>query len=221
MFYRTAAAFAEGRAALSSGLLKTVTQRVGDTNTTTQIVIAASFMKLNPAFLEACRAIVERSAGMAHLHLHTSGGSVLKLMHLFRNLGEILPTGRFTIHGFKPYADYLDMLNRMDMFLSPFPFGNTNGIVDALTVGLPGVCKTGPEVFERIDGALFARAWMPGWLVADTIDEYVDAAVRLATDHRERRSLRKYVIEANVVQRLFEGRPEAFADSLLALLREH
>ena len=46
-------------------------------------------------------------------------------------------------------------LNDMDMFLSPFPFGNTNGIVDAFTAGLPGVCKTGREVF--VQGTLPAR----------------------------------------------------------------
>ncbi|MEZ2352797.1 hypothetical protein [Caballeronia sp. RCC_10] len=49
----------------------------------------------------------------------------------------------------------------MDIFPNPFPFGNTNGIVDAFTAGLPGVCKTGREVFERIDGAMFMRAYMP------------------------------------------------------------
>ncbi len=65
------------------------------------------------------------------------------------------------MYGFHGYADYLARVNHADLFLCPFPFGNTNGIVDAFTLGLPGICKTGPEVFEHIDGALFERAGMP------------------------------------------------------------
>jgi hypothetical protein len=106
------------------------------------------------------------------------------------------------------------------MLLSPFPFGNTNGIVDAFTVGLPGICKTGREVFERIDGAMFMRTYMPGWMVADTVEEYVEAAVRLANNHEERESLRSYMLEKNVVQRFFEGRPEVFGEMVLDLVNK-
>ncbi|MFX7090799.1 hypothetical protein ABTH94_22160, partial [Acinetobacter baumannii] len=54
------------------------------------------------------------------------------------------------VYPHQPYQQYLSLFNQCDMFLSPLPFGNTNGIIDAFTVGLPGVCKTGPEVFEHI-----------------------------------------------------------------------
>ncbi|WP_250526240.1 hypothetical protein [Caballeronia sp. GAWG2-1] len=104
--------------------------------------------------------------------------------------------------------------------MSPFPFGNTNGIVDAFTVGLPGICKTGPEVFEHIDGAMFARASMPEWMVATTVDDYVEAAVRLANNRDEREALRAWMLETKVVQRFFEGRPEVFGEMALALLEQ-
>ncbi len=112
----------------------------------------------------------------------------------------------------------MQYLNDIDMFLGPFPFGNTNSIV--VTVGLPGVCKTGREVFERIDSAMFMRAYLPGWLVADTVEEYVEAAVRLANNHEERESLRRYMLEKNVVQRFFEGRPEVFGEMVLDLVNQ-
>ncbi len=92
--------------------------------------------------------------------------------------------------------------------------------MDAFTVGLPGICKTGHEVFERIDGAMFMRAYMPGWMVAETAEEYVEAAVRLANNHEERESLRRYVLEKNVVQRFFEGRPEVFGEMVLDLVEQ-
>jgi len=103
---------------------------------------------------------------------------------------------------------------------SALPFGNTNGVVDAFSVGLPGICKTGREVFERIDGAMFMRAYMPGWMVAETAEEYIEAAVRLANNHDERESLRRYMLEKNVVQRFFEGRPEVFGEMVLDLVNE-
>ncbi|WP_143749385.1 hypothetical protein [Caballeronia arvi] len=208
----------DGQPYQPSALLETITPRIPDARPRAHIAVAASMMKLHPSFLEACRRIVERSESIVHLHFLTSGSTVLTLMHLSRILARTLTSGSYTIHGFEPYAQYVNSLNQMDMFLSPFPFGNTNGIVDAFTVGLPGICKTGQEVFERIDGALFARAWMPGWMVADTEEEYVEAAVRLATNRRERESLRASMIERNVVQRLFEGRPEVFGEMVLDLL---
>ena len=36
-----------------------------------------------------------------------------------------------------PYEDYLARA-RCDLFLDPFPYGNTNGIVDTVSQGLPG-----------------------------------------------------------------------------------
>jgi hypothetical protein len=75
-------------------------------------------------------------------------------------------------------------------------------------------------VFERIDGAMFMRAYMPGWLVADTVEECIEAAVRLANNHEERESLRRYMLEKNVVQRFFEGRPEVFGEMVLDLVKQ-
>jgi predicted O-linked N-acetylglucosamine transferase (SPINDLY family) len=104
------------------------------------------------------------------------------------------------------------------MFLSPFPLGNTNGVVDSLTVGLPGVCLRGPEVFEMIDSALFARAGLPDWLVADTIEDYLRAALRLAQNHDERTTLRDTLIGETRVQRFFHGDAAAFPRAVLSRL---
>jgi predicted O-linked N-acetylglucosamine transferase (SPINDLY family) len=131
-----------------------------------------------------------------------------------------LPEERTWVYGSINYPRYLKILNTMDMFLSPFPFGNTNGIVDSLTLGLPGVNLCGAEVFEHIDSGLFARAGLPGWLTTSSVDEYVRAAVRLANQHEEREALRQRLIDEKAVERLFEGRPEAFGEAVLRLLTQ-
>ncbi len=203
-----------------SGAMKAIDFPAKKPSAEINIGIAASLMKLSPGFLAACRKISERSRAAVRFHFLTSGGNAVALLHLAKSAAETFAKRNALIVPQQPYMKYIRYLNDMDMFLSPFPFGNTNGIVDAFTVGLPGVCKTGREVFERIDGAMFMRAYMPGWLVADTVEEYVEAAVRLANNHEERESLRRYMLEKNVVQRFFEGRPEVFGEMVLDLVKQ-
>ena len=183
-----------------------------------QAIITASAMKLNPAFLDTCREIGERAATPVEFHFMSGVHAGLPLDHMREVIGRALPGS--VVHGFHLYPDYLERVNASDLFLSPFPFGNTNGIVDALTLGLPGVCMRGREVFERIDGALFDRVDMPAWATADSIEAYIAAAVRMIDGHDERVALRQRLIHTHAVERCFEGRPQAFAERVLALMNE-
>jgi hypothetical protein len=186
---------------------------------TLQIVITASAMKLNPGFLDACRAIGERAATPVEFHFMTGVPSGLPFDRLRDVVTHALPGA--VVHDFHDYAAYLVRVNQSDLFLSPFPFGNTNGIVDALTLGLPGVCKRGPEVFERIDGALFERVGMPSWTTTDSVEAYIAAAVRMIDQHDERTTLREHLIDTQAVQRCFEGRPQAFGECVLELMHKN
>jgi len=73
-------------------------------------------------------------------------------------------------------------------------------------------------VFEHIDSGLFERAGLPSWLTTYSTDEYVRAAARLAEQHDEREALRRRLIDGKAVERIFEGRPEAFGEGVLKLL---
>ncbi|MET3231659.1 UNVERIFIED_ORG: hypothetical protein ABIC54_003859 [Burkholderia sp. 1263] len=183
-----------------------------------EVIITASAMKLNPVFLDTCREIGERAATPVEFHFMSGVPSGLQLDRMRDVIGRVLP--RAVVHGFHDYADYLTRVNQSDLFLSPFPFGNTNGIVDALTLGLPGVCKRGPEVFERIDGALFERTGMPSWATTDSVEDYITAALRMIDRHDERIALRQRLLDTHAVERCFEGRPQAFGESVLKLMRE-
>ncbi|OAJ63653.1 hypothetical protein [Paraburkholderia ginsengiterrae] len=185
---------------------------------TLEVVVTASAMKLNPGFLQACREIGERATTPVEFHFMSGVHAGLPLERMREVIGRALPHA--IVHGFHDYASYLARVNRANLFLSPFPFGNTNGIVDALTLGLPGVCKRGPEVFERIDGALFERVGMPSWTTADSVEDYISAAVRMIDAHAERTALRQRLIGTRAVERCFEGRPQAFGECVLKLMRE-
>jgi len=183
---------------------------------TVRIAVASTTMKLNPGFVETLTHI-QREAGRAvefHFFMGVARGLVYLEArdHIQRHLPEA------AIHPIMPYAEYMARINECDLYLNPFPFGNTNGIVDVTALGLVGVCKTGPEVLEHIDEALFTRIGLPDWLIAKSNDEYVKAAVRLINDDALRLSLRRNLIEGKAVDEFYRGQPERFAQQIQALV---
>lgn len=177
-----------------------------------QIGVAASTMKLNPAFLTALRTIAQRAKVKVHFHfaLASCVGITYPYLKRFvkRHLGELA-----TVHPQQPYLAYMETLRQCDMLVNPFPFGNTNGIIDMVTLGLVGICKTGPEVHEHIDEGLFRRLGVPEWMIARTVDDYIVCAVRLAENHAERLALRRQIIRHNGLKKLFTGDPRPMGNA--------
>lgn len=191
--------------------------RVRETPEVVSIAVASSLMKLNPGFLGACKAIGERSKAPIQFHFLLGFGQGFVFIQARNLIRLYLPDA--IIYPHQPYAQYLASIGRCDMYINPFPFGNTNGLVDMTHLGLVGVCKSGPEVFEQIDSALFKRLGLPDDLIADTVESYVDAAVKLANDHPRRAALRRELLHDNAVERLFEGDTLAFGSQLSRLAK--
>ena len=208
----------DGQPHVPSKPLTAVTPSVPPREHTVNIALTASAMKINPHFLETCKAIVQTARMLVRFHFLTSWKESIDLAYVRKSVHETLPESSVDVYGALRYPTYLKVLNEMDMFVSPLPFGNTNGIVDSFTMDLPGVNLCGREVFEHIDSGLFKRAGLPSWLTAHSTEEYVRAAVRLAEQHDEREALRQRLIDEKAVERIFEGRPEAFGEAVLRLL---
>jgi hypothetical protein len=181
-----------------------------------RVAIAATTMKLNPAFVDALARIRRDVARPVEFHFFMGVSRGLVYLEARDLIQRYLPDA--VIHPIMPYQDYMARINACDLYLNPFPFGNTNGIVDVTALGLVGVCKTGPEVLEHIDEALFTRIGLPEWLIAKTVDEYVKAAVRLMTDDELRLSLRKGLLERKAVDEFYHGQPELFGQRLELLI---
>lgn len=184
-----------------------------------KIAMCATTMKLNPGFLAACARIALESPVPVHFHFLIGQAQGLTYPNVQRVVHQYLGD-RVTVYPHQNYADYMAVISGCDMFINPFPFGNTNGIIDTVSAGLVGVCKTGPEVHEHIDEGLFKRLGLPDWLVTDTVDGYVNAAVRLASNHQERVALRGRYAGPGKVDVLFEGRPAIMGEKILALLKK-
>jgi len=183
------------------------------------IAVCATTMKLNPGFLEACAEIARRSVVPVHFSFLLGDGIGLVFAQVQRAVRHQLGNTA-TVHSRRPYATYMELIAECDMFINPFPFGNTNGIIDTVGVGLVGVCKTGPEVHEHIDQALFGRLGLPEWLVTETVEAYIQAAVRLANEHAERNQIRRQHAGPDKLQVLFQGRPEIMGMRFQQLLEE-
>lgn len=183
------------------------------------IGIASTTMKLNPYFLAALKAIRDRANVKVHFHFALGQSSGVTHPYVERFIKSYLGNDA-TAHPHSPYDQYLRILHNCDMMVNPFPFGNTNGIIDMVTLGLVGVCKMGAEVHEHIDEGLFKRLGLPEWLIANTVDEYVERAIRLAENHQERLELRRHIIENNGLQTLFTGDPSPMGKVLLEKFEE-
>ena len=185
-----------------------------------RVCVAASAMKLNPGFLEACRAIAERSNVALHFHFAVAFAQGMVHEQIRRVVAHTLGRNA-TVHSHRDYPRYMEIVRDCDMFINPFPFGNTNGVIDCVTAGLVGVCRTGREVHEHIDQGLFERLGLPDWLIAPDTERYIDAARRLAEDHELRNGLRRQHSGPDKVHALFRGRPEIMARRFIELLEEN
>ena len=174
-----------------------------------EIAMVASTMKLNPDFLQTCRQIAEQSSTPIHFQFFIGAARGLVGLQVTQVVERYL--GQWaTVNQQQGYAYYLQQIASCDLYINPFPFGNMNGIVDLMSVGLVGVCKSGNEPHEHIDQGLFERLGLPSWLVTTTTEDYIQAALRLINNHEERLAIRNSLDGRTAVNRLFEGREEIF-----------
>lgn len=179
---------------------------------TVRIAVTASTMKLNPEFLTVCRSILDRSTVPVEFRFFCGGARGLGRVYTEKSIRRFLPGA--LVHGPVEYNAYIANLNECDLFLSPFPFGNTNGIVDAVRQGIPGVCLDGREVHSHIDAELFRRLSLPDWLVTASREDYLAAALRLAAEHKTRQRIANHLVKIDPDAILFKGDPKQFAESV-------
>lgn len=181
-----------------------------------RVAVAATTMKLNPGFLKACAQIQAKAATPFEFHFLVGQAQGLVYPQVKSLIRHYLPSA--VVHQHAPYPQYMNTMGTCSLFLSPFPFGNTNGIVDAVTLGLPGINLSGPEVFEHIDHGLFHRLGLPGWLTTFSVEDYVSAAVKLIDNTAQRNEIRQELLSTKAVERLFEGDPSCFGKMVRSLI---
>lgn len=150
-----------------------------------RIAVPAWSRKVSPSFMQTCmeieKACLKEDRPVEFWFFPNAVGTLLQA---FGRRVKSLMTAKALPR--TNYNSYISTLNQCDIFLSSFPFGATNGIVDAIKQGLPVVNLTGPEVHEANDSHIVKRFEQPEWLTTKSQEEYIRAVVRLVTHDKLR-----------------------------------
>jgi predicted O-linked N-acetylglucosamine transferase (SPINDLY family) len=175
-----------------------------------RIAVPAWSRKVTPRFLETCQRIQRTAKKKVEFWFFPN--ALGYLYHAVKRRYEGMIPGSVVLPT-KNYNDYIRDINQCDLFLSTFPFGATNGLVDALLQGLPVVNLVGDEVHSCSDSAIVSLVGQPAFLSAKTIDDYVNAVVRLADDPVLRVQISRNIVDKNPGECLFikNGKASEFA----------
>jgi len=178
------------------------------------IAVSLSLMKLNPLFLKTCERIQEeRPEVVFHIMVGVSYG--LSKDYADYHIKHYLP--KAIVYGNQPLEGYLKTVAQCDMFIVPFPFGNSNAMLDCIMQSIPGVCMDGDQIYSHM--AAFYMGWLgcpESLLISKTESEYVANVLHLINQIQSFGSslpdgLVEYVYDGtpmnviNVMERLIRG----------------
>ena len=96
---------------------------------------------------------------------------------------------RITLQPFEQSPLYLEAYNSVDIGLDTFPWNGITTTCDALWMGVPVITLAGTAYASRGGVSLLSNVGLQD-LIAKTYDEYIEIAVRLASDIKTLHSLR-------------------------------
>ncbi len=86
--------------------------------------------------------------------------------------------------------DHMKMYSRIDISLDPFPYNGTTTTCEALWMGVPVISLRGDRHAGRVGASILQHIELPG-LIAESEDEYLELAQKIAVDTRKLATLRK------------------------------
>jgi protein O-GlcNAc transferase len=163
-----------------------------ETNTQSTVTFGSfnNFCKMNPRVVELWSRIltkVPNSKLLLKARCLTSQRVLAKYKTLFESHG--INTERITFMGLAPdTTSHLSLYSKVDIALDTFPYSGTTTTFEALYMGIPVITmNTGMEFSfhaQNVSSSIltnFGDDEVSQWIV-NTEDEYIDIAVRLASD---------------------------------------
>jgi protein O-GlcNAc transferase len=174
-----------------------------------------NFCKVSPATLDVWGRLLA-AIPESRLLLHSlEGEHQRRVVDLLASKG--VERGRVEFVGFLPGPRYLEMYQRIDIGLDPFPYAGGMTTCDALWMGVPVVSLAGGTAVARAGVSILSNLRLQE-LVAGTEEEYVRIAVKLAGDLHRLEGLRKELRERMRASPLMDA--ERFARSVEGAYRE-
>lgn len=92
-----------------------------------------------------------------------------------------IASGRIDLLGRTNTYEHLELYNKIDIALDPFPWGGHTTTCTALFMGVPVVTLRGRRMASRMSASALHRMGFDAW-IAETPEQYLQIAMRLAAD---------------------------------------
>jgi predicted O-linked N-acetylglucosamine transferase (SPINDLY family) len=124
---------------------------------------------------------------------------------------------RLILEGTSPREEYLACYNRIDIALSPFPYGGGTTSVEGLWMGVPVIAKRGNYFLSHLGESIAYNAGLAEWIAENDI-EYVAKAVAHTSDLSALAALRSGMRKQLLASPLLDARK--FAEHFERAARE-
>ena len=102
---------------------------------------------------------------------------------------EGIPAKRIELFGWLTEKDHLDLYNKIDIALDPFPYNGTTTSCEALWMGVPVVTMLGDRHSGRVGASILTHTGLEE-LIAENPKSYVEIAIRLSKNTEKLAALR-------------------------------
>lgn len=172
--------------------------------------------KITPEVFDTWMRVLRRVSG-AVLYLYVEEEAAASRLRARASALGVDPI-RLHLAGRLPYGEYLSRFGALDLFLDTMPYNAGTTASDALWVGLPVLTCTGQSFAARMGGSILHALGLEE-LVTSGLQEYEEAAVRLASDPNLLAQVRRKVVELRDTCALFDTRrfTRSFEDALSAM----
>ncbi len=152
-----------------------------------------NYSKINPLVLETWARVLQR-VPRSRLLVRADMTPWLR-EHLTRTFaGFGIDVERLELVNRVKRVDYMEMIRGLDIAFDPFPFNGHTTTCDCFWQGVPVVTLAGETYVTRFGSSAMVSLGLDE-LIARTPDEYVEIAVRLATEASRRQELRETLRE--------------------------
>ena len=88
---------------------------------------------------------------------------------------------RLLLEGKSRREEYLACYNRVDIALSPFPYGGGTTSAEGLWMGVPVICKKGNHFLSHLGESIAHNSGLSDWIAIDN-DDYIKKAIKFSSD---------------------------------------
>lgn len=187
------------------------------------IGISSVIPKISSPFLLACKKIGELSKRPIKFMFFVNDTELFYLQAK-KEILAIVPNAH--VFHRMPGDAYVQYLSSCDLYLSSFPFGGANSVIDGMCVGLPIVCLKSDDIAGLTDSALLSRRHVPEWLITHSEEEYVNAALKLIHNDSMRETLSDWILQQSTYlwpenNEKYQNTKESLCEAMWQIYKKH